>query len=120
MKEALRHIVGVQFRNLATVGGTAAGRYGFSDLLTLLLVLPTQITLYKAGNVPDRDYYLRCGLQEDMITGIHIDRSLAFLPLRVHALTETDLPILDMCRFTDRYVMANRHRCTAAESHRIH
>ena len=93
MKEALRHIVGVQFRNLATVGGTAAGRYGFSDLLTLLLVLPTQVTLYKAGNVPIADY-LRCGLQEDMITGIHIDRS----PLSCHyesmRLTETDLPIL--------------------------
>ena len=29
MKEAMRHIVGVQFRNLATVGGSIYGRYGF-------------------------------------------------------------------------------------------
>lgn len=35
-KEALRHIVGVQFRNLATVGGSVFGRFGFSDVLTLL------------------------------------------------------------------------------------
>ena len=32
MKEAMRHIVGVQFRNLATVGGSIYGRYGFSDV----------------------------------------------------------------------------------------
>lgn len=28
-KEALRHIVGVQFRNLATIGGSLCGRFGF-------------------------------------------------------------------------------------------
>ena len=32
--ESLRHIVGVQFRNQATVGGSIYGRYGFSDVLT--------------------------------------------------------------------------------------
>lgn len=93
MKESLRHIVGVQFRNLATVGGTAAGRYGFSDLLTLLSVLPADVCLYKEGNVPITDY-LRCGAQGDIVTGIHIERS----PLTCHyesmRLTETDFPIL--------------------------
>lgn len=29
MKESLRHIVGVQFRNLATVGGSFSGALGF-------------------------------------------------------------------------------------------
>ena len=31
VKEALRHIVGVQLRNLATVGGSIYSRFGFSD-----------------------------------------------------------------------------------------
>ena len=44
-KEALRHIVGVQFRNLATVGGSIYGRYGFSDVLTLLIGQMIQHTL---------------------------------------------------------------------------
>ena len=48
-KEALRHIVGVQFRNLATLGGSIYGRYGFSDVLTLLLAMDTTVVLYK-GN----------------------------------------------------------------------
>ena len=34
IEEAVRHIVGVQFRNQATVGGSIYGRFGFSDLLT--------------------------------------------------------------------------------------
>ena len=37
MKESLCHIVGVQFRNCATVGGSIYGRYGFSDVLTMFL-----------------------------------------------------------------------------------
>src|SRR5699024_10699928 len=43
--EAVRHIVGVQFRNQATVGGSIYGRYGFSDVLTALLALDTFVEL---------------------------------------------------------------------------
>ena len=34
VRESVRHIVGVQFRNCATVGGSIFGRFGFSDVLT--------------------------------------------------------------------------------------
>ena len=37
VRESVRHIVGVQFRNLATVGGSIFGRFGFSDVLTCFL-----------------------------------------------------------------------------------
>ena len=49
VKDAFRHIVGVQFRNLATVGGSLFGRFGFSDVLTLLLALDCDVELYKGG-----------------------------------------------------------------------
>jgi putative selenate reductase FAD-binding subunit len=52
MKESVRHIVGVQFRNLATVGGSIYGRYGFSDVLTMFLVMDTYVELYKGGIIP--------------------------------------------------------------------
>jgi CO/xanthine dehydrogenase FAD-binding subunit len=51
LQELLRHIVGVQFRNLATIGGSISGRFGFSDILTLLLVLDAQVELYQAGRM---------------------------------------------------------------------
>lgn len=68
MKESLRHIVGVQFRNRATVGGSIFGRYGFSDVLTMFLAMDTEVELYKRGRIslkefaaekPDRDILVR-------------------------------------------------------------
>ena len=32
--KSLKHIVGVQMRNLATIGGSIRSRFGFSDILT--------------------------------------------------------------------------------------
>ena len=40
-EKSLRHIVGVQFRNCATIGGSIWGRYGFSDVLTMFLAMDT-------------------------------------------------------------------------------
>ena len=51
MKESLCHIVGVQFRNCATVGGSIYGRYGFSDVLTMFLGMDTWVELYDAVNI---------------------------------------------------------------------
>ncbi len=49
-KECTRHIVGVQFRNGATVGGSIFGRYGFSDILTAFLVFDTKVKLVQKGD----------------------------------------------------------------------
>lgn len=51
MAAAVRDIVGVQFRNLATVGGSIWGRFGFSDVLTQLLAMDSYVELYKGGLV---------------------------------------------------------------------
>lgn len=49
---AVKDIVGVQFRNMATVGGSIWGRFGFSDVLTVFLAMDTYVELYKGGIVP--------------------------------------------------------------------
>lgn len=54
--EAVKNIVGVQFRNMATVGGSVWGRFGFSDVLTLLLSMDTSVELYKGGIVPLEEF----------------------------------------------------------------
>ncbi len=65
---AVKDIVGVQFRNLATVGGSIWGRFGFSDVLTIFLSMDSYVELYKGGILPleqfasqkaDRDILLR-------------------------------------------------------------
>ena len=50
--EAVRDIVGTQFRNLATVGGSLYARMGFSDIVTALLSLDTEVELEGAGTMP--------------------------------------------------------------------
>ena len=52
---AVKDIVGVQFRNMATVGGSIWGRFGFSDVLTVFLALDSYVELYKGGIIPLRE-----------------------------------------------------------------
>ena len=52
VKESVKNIVGVQFRNLATLGGSIFGRFGFSDVLTCFLALDTDVELYQGGIIP--------------------------------------------------------------------
>jgi CO/xanthine dehydrogenase FAD-binding subunit len=68
VKNAVKDIVGVQFRNMATVGGSIWGRFGFSDVLTVFLSMDTYVELYKGGIVsleefasmkPDNDILVR-------------------------------------------------------------
>ena len=59
VRESVRHIVGVQLRNLATVGGSIYSRFGFSDVLTMFLALNASVELYKGGIVPLAEYAQR-------------------------------------------------------------
>ena len=68
VREAVKDIVGVQFRNMATVGGSIWGRFGFSDVLTVFLAMDAYVELFKGGVIPlekfakmpyDRDLLLR-------------------------------------------------------------
>lgn len=56
LSDALKEIVGVQFRNYVTVGGSVYSKYGFSDLITALLVLDCTVVLHKNGEIKLEDY----------------------------------------------------------------
>lgn len=93
MAESVRHIVGVQFRNLATVGGSVFGRFGFSDVLTLLLALEARVVLYHGGEQSLADF-AAAPRQRDILTHVIIpkgDRRVVYLSQRN---TATDFPVL--------------------------
>jgi len=48
-RDAVGGVVGVQFRNMATVGGTVAGRYAFAGLNAALLALGAKVVLRGEG-----------------------------------------------------------------------
>ena len=70
-KECTRHIVGVQFRNGATIGGSVFGRYGFSDILTCLMALDTSVELYQGGIVPIAEF-AKMPYDRDVLVSIRI------------------------------------------------
>ena len=56
VREAVQDIVGVQLRNMATVGGSLFARFGFSDLVTVFCALDSYVELYRGGVLPLRDF----------------------------------------------------------------
>lgn len=59
VRNAVKDIVGVQFRNMATLGGSIWGRFGFSDVLTVFLAMDCYVELYKGGIVPLEEFAAR-------------------------------------------------------------
>lgn len=91
--ESVRHIVGVQFRNQATVGGSIYGRFGFSDVLTCLLALDTFVELYDGGTIRLSEF-VNHKKDKDILVSIIIrksDRKLRYDSVRQ---TKTDFPVL--------------------------
>ena len=93
MKESLCHIVGVQFRNCATVGGSIYGRYGFSDVLTMFLALNASVELYKGGIVPLSEYAQR-PYDRDILVRVIVPKEQAAFCYQSVRNSQTDFPVL--------------------------
>lgn len=89
---AFEPIVGTQFRNSATVGGSVFSRFGFSDVSTLLLAMGAKVVTYARGEVP-LDEFQKEKWDRDILTAIRIEkgRSAAIESVR---LSKTDIPVL--------------------------
>lgn len=93
VRECVRHIVGVQFRNQATVGGSIFGRFGFSDVLTMFLAMDSYVELYKGGIVSmeefaaskrDRDILVRIIVKKQPMKTVYLSQRNS----------KTDFPVL--------------------------
>ncbi len=93
VKEALRHIVGVQLRNLATVGGSIYSRFGFSDVLTLFLAMDCSVELYKGGVISLREYAER-PYDRDILVRLIVKKEKAKFFYQSVRNSQTDIPVL--------------------------
>ncbi len=92
-RECTRWIVGTQFRNGATVGGSIFGRFGFSDILTCMMVLDTYVELYKGGTV-SLEEFAQMKYSRDILVRIIIKkdgRKAAYVSQRR---SKTDFPLI--------------------------
>jgi CO/xanthine dehydrogenase FAD-binding subunit len=94
--ESLCHIVGVQFRNCATIGGSIWGRFGFSDPLTCLLALDTEVELYKGGRVP-LSQFVSQKPDKDILVALILHKSPRKVAYTSFRNTATDFPVLAVC-----------------------
>lgn len=90
--KALAPIVGTQFRNTATLGGSVYSRFGFSDVSALLLALDADVILYKRGAVKLSDYQKETW-DRDIITHIRIPKGQR-ADVQSIRVSGTDIPTL--------------------------
>ncbi len=93
VRESVRHIVGVQLRNLATVGGSIYSRFGFSDVLTMFLALDASVELYKGGIVPLAEYAMR-PYDRDILVRVLVPKTQATFCYQSVRNSQTDFPVL--------------------------
>ena len=93
MREAVRHIVGVQLRNLATVGGSIYSRFGFSDVLTMFLAMDCDVELYKGGILPLQEYAQR-PYDRDILVRLIVKKTPMQLYYQSVRNSQTDIPVL--------------------------
>ncbi|MBC7960471.1 MAG: FAD binding domain-containing protein [Vallitaleaceae bacterium] len=75
LTRSIGEVMGVPFRNIATLGGTVAGKFGFSDILTALLALDTEIHFWHRGSMSLDTYIKSKEHVADILTGIRIKKS---------------------------------------------
>jgi CO/xanthine dehydrogenase FAD-binding subunit len=94
--DSVRHIVGLQMRNILSVGGTVAGRYGFSDLNTTLIALGAKLVLHKVGSVDLVDFMIENHGAAFLIEKIVVEKGAkgSFQSVRI---TNNDFAILNAC-----------------------
>ena len=93
VRNAVKDIVGVQFRNMATVGGSIWGRFGFSDVLTVFLGLETYVELYKGGIVP-LEAFASMKKDDDILVRLIVKKAPARIVYTAMRSQRTDFPVI--------------------------
>ena len=76
IKDSVKHIIGVQLRNIATIGATVFSKYGFSDPLTALLALDADVVLHKGGRMPLGDFLEEEEIRRDILEKVVIRKDV--------------------------------------------
>lgn len=93
VKKAIQDIVGVQFRNTATVGGSIFGRFGFSDVLTVFLAMDSCVELYKGGIIPLRQF-AESKKDNDILVRLIVKKRKGSFAYQSMRNTRTDFPVI--------------------------
>lgn len=92
--ESVRHIVGVQFRNVATVGGSIWGRFGFSDVMTIFRALGAKVQLHKVGIMDLDEFAALPRTTRDVLVSVIVPKNAKGVVYLSQRNQSTDFPVL--------------------------
>ena len=95
IKNSVADIIGVQFRNVVTIGGTVFSKYGFSDLITALLCLDTDVELCGMGRM-SLEEFLNKDYEKDFLTKIYIKKSNKKSSYKSLRNAKSDYPLINV------------------------
>lgn len=93
---AVREVMGLQFRNMATIGGSIFGRYPFSDVIAGLIVLDVALHFYPEAKMSLVDYLSFKGKYDGILTHISIKKENAKGYFKKVKATALDFPLLNI------------------------
>lgn len=96
LSEAISNIMGLNIRNLATIGGSVMGRFAFSDLFAVLLVLDTRLVFYKLGEVSLHEFLEKQKMPRDILLSIKISKESKAGFFKKVATTHLDFAIVNI------------------------
>lgn len=93
LPKAVHEILGVQFRNMATMGGSVAAKFGFSDIIPTLLALHADVILVQGGRMTLEEYVNNYKAR-DILVEIRIPHQEVPIAIEALRISRGDFPLL--------------------------
>ena len=105
---ATREVMGVNFKNIATIGGSIMGRYPFSDVICGLLPYDVELEFYPEQKMSLEDYLNYKGKLNAILVAIHIKKGSGKGFYKKVKTTALDFPIVNfaVAKVNDEYRIA--------------
>lgn len=94
VEDAFKDIVGVQFRNGATLGGSLWRRMGFSDIVTVFLAMDSFVELHRGGIV-SLEEFVRMKYDSDILVRLIVKKRPGAFAYRAVRKQKTDIASLN-------------------------
>ena len=95
-RDAVKSIMGPAFREIATIGGSVYGKFGFSDVVTGLLGYKVDLVSYPENVISLQEYVKKPGFFDGILTHIRIYKEQLKEFFKKVEITALDYPILNV------------------------
>lgn len=96
LPKSLENLIGIQFRNNATIGGAIFGRLGFTEVITALLVLDCELEFEENGLVPFSEFISNWNIKRDILKKIIIKKNKGKSSYKMLRNSSSDFAILSV------------------------